>query len=443
MEDGIIIGEREVWGSRLPFGLSREDRRHHLYLLGQTGTGKSTLLRSLIEQDVWHGEGCMLLDPHGDLKESIVDVIPSWRIDDVIIMEPSDLEHPVAWNPFFHVPVDERPLVASNLTSAFKHLWSDSWGPRLEYLLYNCLAATLDAPDHLRPTILSVPRMLVDAQYRHAIVTAVRDPQVRQFWTGEFASWNDRFLAEVISPVQNKIGALVSTPSLRNILGQWRPTIDLHRIMSERKILLVNLSKGQIGEDKANLIGSLLVAGVQAAAMRRAAEPEGSRSDFHLYIDEFHNFGTDSFASILSEARKFHLSLVLAHQYLAQLSDEVREATLGNVGSIVCFRVGAGDADRLARELADYSPATLRNLSRGEVCVRLLQDGESGQPFLAHTHPPPSVGKNHRAKIHSQVQQRYSRPRDEVEGRINVWFRGEASPATQRHKNLWVSRNRG
>jgi hypothetical protein len=422
MDDNLIIGEREVWGSRLPFGLSREDRRHHLYLIGQTGTGKSTLIRALIAQDILRGEGCALLDPHGDLKESVVDLIPSHRIDDVVMIEPSDLAHPVAWNPFFRVPMDERPLVASNLTAAFKHLWRDSWGPRLEYLLYNCLAATLDAPDHLRPTILSVPRMLVDDLYRHAIVASVRDPQVKQFWTGEFALWSERFLAEVISPVQNKIGAVVSAPSLRNILGQWRPTVDLHRIMRERKILLVNLSKGQLGEDKANLFGSLIVAGFQAAAMQRAAEPEESRRDFHLYIDEFHNFGTDAFASILSEARKFRLTLVLAHQYLAQLSDEVRDAVLGNVGSIACFRVGAGDAIALAKELSEYSPATLRSLARGEVCVRLLRNGEAGQPFLGTTQPPKSVQRSNRGTVISQVRQRYSHKRADVERRISKWL---------------------
>ena len=412
-----------MWGGFQPFGISRGDRRAHIYILGQTGTGKSTLLRSIVEQDILQGEGCMLIDPHGDLAEAVIGLIPSWRVDDAIIIEPSDLNNPIAWNPLFHIPPDERPLVASNLTSAFKHLWHDSWGPRLEYLLYNSLAAILDAPDHLRPTILSVPRMLVDRSYRDAVVRTVHDPQVRQFWTSEFASWNERFLSEIISPVQNKIGALVSAPSLRNILGQWKSTIDLGRILSERKILVVNLSKGLIGEDKANFLGSVLVAGFQAAAMRRANTSEFLRDDFHLYIDEFQNFGTDSFSAMLSESRKFHLTLTLSNQYLTQLSEEIRAATFGNVGSIVCFRVGAGDAEKLALELADYSRETLRNLGRGEVCVRLSQEGDAGQPFLGRTYPsPPNLGTR-RMNIRSQVQQRYTVKREIVEQRIAAWFR--------------------
>lgn len=422
MNESIIIGEREVYGQQLPFGLSHDDRRHHLFLIGQTGTGKSTLMGSLITQDIWNGEGCALIDPHGDLKENIVDIIPRHRIDDVVIIEPSDLAHPVAWNPFYRVPIDERPLVASNFVAALKHVWHDSWGPRLEYLLYNCLAAILDAPDHLRPTILSVPRMLVDHAYRAAIVTHICDPQIRQFWTEEFAVWNDRFRSEAVSPLQNKIGAIVSAPSLRNILGQWRPTIDLHRIMQERKILLVNLSKGQLGEDKTNLFGSLLIAGFEAAAMRRANQPEQERADFHLYVDEYHNFGTDAFASMLSEARKFRLTMVLAQQFLSQTSDEVRDAIFGNVGSIVSFRVGAGDAIELAKQLGDYSPQTLRDLARGKVCARLIQEGESQQPFLGSTLPLMKFSQTHQDKIRSQTQMRYSQTRNQVEANISRWF---------------------
>lgn len=422
--DQLIIGTREVWGHPLLFGLSREDRRQHLYIIGQTGTGKSTLLCELIRQDIERGEGCALLDPHGDLANSVLDTIPSWRTDDVVLIEPADLAHPIAINPFFRVPADDRPLVASNLVAAFKHLWRDSWGPRLEYLLYNAIAALLDCPDHLRPTLLSVPRLFVDVRYRDAVVAAVSDPQVRQFWTGEFSQWGERFLSEATAPLQNKIGAIVSAPSLRNILGQWRPTVELSAIMEDGKILVANLAKGEIGEDKANMIGSLLVASFQAASMKRSKIPEAERRDFHLYLDEFHNFGTDSFASILSESRKMRLSLTLAHQFIAQVPEHIRDAVFGNVGSIVSFRVGAEDATQIARELSEYSPATLRGLERGKVCVRLIQSGEVGQPFLGETHVPCDSHKSTAATMRTQSRQRYAHSRSGVEEKIRRWLYG-------------------
>ena len=420
--DFLQIGERIVWGNNLPFGLTRDDRRQHLYLVGQTGTGKSTLLTHLIRQDIENYEGCAFIDPHGDSARYILSLIPPARTDDVVLIEPSDLAHPVAINPFYHVPKDDRPLVASNLISAFKHLWSDSWGPRLEYLLYNTLAAILDAPDHLRPTILSIPRMYVDDSYRIAIVSHIIDPQVRQFWECEFVTWNERFRAEIISPVQNKVGALVSAPALRNILGQWRPSVDLVDIIESKKILIVNLAKGEIGEDKANMIGSLLVASLEAAAMRRSRISENRRSDFYLYIDEFHNFGTDAFVSILSESRKMHLCLTIAHQFLTQIPDTIRNAVFGNVGSIVSFRVGADDAERLSHELTEYSPMTLRGLERGQVCVRLLQQGEATQPFIGQICAASQPITQQTDNIRSQVRQRYSTPRIKAEKNIECWF---------------------
>lgn len=265
--------------------------------------------------------------------------------------------------------------------------------------------------------------MLVDKPYRAAIVRAIRDPKVRFFWHSEFSNWNERFLSEIISPVQNKVGAIVSAPSLRNILGQWRSSFDIASVMRERKILLLNLSKGQIGEDKANLIGSLVVATLQAAAMKRAAELEGERSDYHLYVDEFHSFGTDVFSSILSEARKFRLTLTLSQQYLAQSPDNnIRDSILGNVGNLICFRVGADDARHMSRELADYSPDMLRNLGRGEVCVRLLQCGETLQPFMGTTWPPSERGFGRTKTIREQCRQRYSKNRKQVEAQIAQWL---------------------
>lgn len=411
-----------MWGYALPFGLSREDRRQHLYIVGQTGTGKSTLLTQLFTQDIENGEGCAFIDPHGDSARQILSLIPRSRTDDVVLIEPSDLMNPVAINPFYHIAPDDRPLVASNLVSAFKHLWRDSWGPRLEYLLYNTVAAILDAPDHLRPTILSIPRMYVDREYREAIVHHIGDPQVRQFWVEEFASWTERFLTEVISPVQNKVGALVSSPALRNILGQWRPTINVAEILASKKILIVNLAKGEIGEDKANMIGSLLVANIEASAMHRSRLPEEQRSDFYLYIDEFHNFGTDAFISIFSESRKMRLCLTVAHQFIAQIPEPVSDAVFGNVGSIISFRVGSDDADRLSHELTEYRPSALLNLERGHVCARLVRDGEVTQPFMGEIHVATHQIKGRSDNIRSQVRQGYSIPRNIVEDNIRRWF---------------------
>ncbi|MBZ0215199.1 MAG: type IV secretion system DNA-binding domain-containing protein [Fimbriimonadaceae bacterium] len=422
MESDIIIGSRNVWGNQLAFGVSSSDRHQHLYLIGQTGTGKSTLLESLLAQDIRHGAGCALLDPHGDLAEAVLHSVPPHRIDDVVLMRPGDLCNPVAWNPFYRVPEDQRALAASNITSALRHVWRDSWGPRLEYVLYNAIAATLDAPDSLRPTFLSIPRLLVDERYRGQMVETIRDPQVRFFWTQEFASWSARFLDEALSPVQNKIGALLSAPALRNILGQWHSTIDIAKIMESGKIFLVDLSRGTLGEDKANLLGSLLVASFQAAAMGRANLPAAQRADFHLYVDEFHCFGTDIFVSILSEARKFGLTLALANQYLAQLPEPITAAVLGNVANLVCFRTGAEDAHRLARELGDFAPSALSGLNRGEVCARLLRNGESGQAFLGRTTLTHTSSQSNRATITAQSRQRYSRERRLVEARISKWL---------------------
>jgi hypothetical protein len=422
MESNIIIGTRHVWGNTQPFGLSAKDRRQHLYLIGQTGTGKSTLLQSLLAQDIANGAGCALIDPHGDLFDATLRAVPPRRIDDVVTLQPADLPYSVGWNPFYRVLVDERPLMASNLTAAFRHVWRESWGPRLEYILFNAIAAVLDAPDHLRPTILSVPRLLVDERYRSAIIQSIRNPQVKFFWMQEFPNWNSRLVDEALSPVQNKVGALLSSPALRNTLGQWRSSIDIAGLMDERKIVLVNLERGALGEDKANLLGSLLIAAFQAAALKRATLDQTRRHDFHLYVDEFHCFGTDIFVSILSEARKFGLSLTVAHQYLTQLPSTIAAAVLGNVGNLVCFRVGAEDAAHLSRELGDYAPRTLRDLDRGEVCVRLLREGTIGQSFLGRTLNISPAGQSNRATILAQTRQRYAAKREIVEGRIAAWL---------------------
>lgn len=418
----IQFGEREVWGGKQPLGLFREDRRRHTYIVGQTGTGKSTLMREMIAQDIEAGEGCAIIDPHGDLALEVLDRVPPSRIDDVIFLDPSDIAHPIGINPFYRVPLDERSLVASNIVATMKHIWRDSWGPRLEYILYNTVAGVLDAPDHLRPSMLSIPLVFVRKDYRDRIVRSVQDPRVRSFFVDEFASWNERQISEYLSSVQNKIGQFLSNPFIRNILGQWRPSIDLHHIVESRKILIVRLSKGTLGEEPANLLGSLIASGFQQAVMRRASKREEERGDFHLHIDEFQNFTTDAFASALSEARKYRLNLTLAHQYLDQLDPAVRSAVFGNVGSIIAFRVSAGDAEHLSRELGDYVPTVFSDLSRGQVCARLMQEGEPRPACLGKTDPNMTRVYGRSKTIIEQCRQRHATPRGVVEARIQQWI---------------------
>ena len=415
----LHIGEREVWGRIHPVGISAASRQRHVYVIGQTGTGKSTLLQNLVAQDIAAGEGLALIDPHGDLVEAVLDLVPQHRIDDVIVLDPSDRAQVVGFNPFYRVPDTEQALVASNVVAAFRHVWADSWGPRLEYILFNTVAALLAAPDTCRASFLAIPRLLVDPAYRARVVDQVRDPRVRSFFRDEFERWPERQLVEALSPVQNKIGQVVGTPLVRNVLSQWRPSFSLETVLSRRRILLVRVPKGELGADPANLLGSLLVAGILQAAMRRSDPAE--RVPFHLYIDEFQNFTTDAFAAILSEARKYGLTLTLGHQYFEQLLPSVRAAILGNVGSLVSFRVGAEDAAVLAREFGSIAPGVLQDLRRGEVAVRLTEDGSVGQPFRAVTAPPaPSCGRA--ATVRAQSQRAYGRDVRQVEDKIGRWL---------------------
>ena len=409
---------------QVPFGLSVADRRRHVYVIGKTGSGKSTLLRNLIVQDI--GSGLMLLDPHGDLAEELLDYIPSRRTEDVIYVAPADLSHPVGLNLLEQVPADDRPLVAASIVATFKHLWRDSWGPRLEYVIYNTIAALLDyPPSRGGVSLLGVPRMFTDPEYRERVVREIQDPRTRAFWTQEFANYPERFAAEVVSPIQNKVGALLAAPAVRNMLGQATSTLRIAEAMDNRRIVIANLSKGRLGEAATNLIGSLLVTAVQLAAMRRTAIPEEERVDFVAYLDEFHNFTTDAFASILAEARKYHLSLVMGHQYLAQVSEPVRAAVFGNVGTLIAFQVGHDDAEELAGEFAPYVPNSLTGLYRGEVCVRTVMGGMTGEPFFGKTIREVGWGYASREKVIGQSRRRYACRREEVEAAIGRWMAGK------------------
>ncbi|GFO82750.1 MAG: hypothetical protein A49_23770 [Methyloceanibacter sp.] len=346
-DDRAWLGLRHSWGGETPFGLSPVDRRQHVFVVGKSGTGKTTLLRNLILQDIVAGRGVGVIDPHGDLAVDLLDHIPPGRTDDVVYFNPADQDYPIGLNLLGRVPNEIRHLVASGVVGAMKSIWRDSWGPRLEYLLYAAAAALLECEN---VSLLGVQRMFVDERYRAWVVKQVQDPVVRSFWFDEFAGYDRRFLVEAVAPIQNKIGRLLMAPPIRNILGQVRSKIDARFMMDDRRILIANLAKGRLGEDKANLLGAVLVTQFQLAAMSRADMPEDERVDFTLFVDEFHNFLTDSFASILSEARKYRLSLVLAGQYLSQVPDVIQESVFGNVGTMISFRVGEADAAVLARE---------------------------------------------------------------------------------------------
>lgn len=417
--EGLHIGTQQIWGGETPLVLSRRDRRRHLYMVGQTGVGKSTLLHRLIAQDIAAGEGIALIDPHGDLAVDVCSSIPSNRIDDVVIIDPSDAEFVVALNPFYRVPADLRPLYAANLVTSLRGVWSDSWGPRLEYILRNTVALVLDAPDELRPSFLSIPRVLVERPYRQALLKRCTDYRVVSFFRDEFDTWNDRQVAEALSSVQNKIGEVISNPYIRNILGQWRPTIDLGRIIRERKILILRVGKGAIGASQANLLGSFVVSGLLQQAMY-AMRPE-NRTAFHLYIDEFQNFTTDEFATILSEARKYELTLTTSNQFISQLARPIADAIFGNVGNIIAFRVGAEDADRLAHEFGDRSAVQFRDLARGELIAQLTANGEVTPSILGRSLLCERQCWQH-DKVIAKSRRAFTRPRATAEKNINRWL---------------------
>lgn len=423
----VVLGAREiltpvraVWQ---PFGLSVEERRQHVLLLGKTGVGKSTLLRNMIVQDIQAGRGCLFIDPHGDEADRLLDFIPHWRTADVIYLDPTDLSHPIGFNLLTREPAADRSLVASNIVSIFKHFWADSWGARSEYLLLCAVLAVLDYPIGAGDvSLLAVQRMLNDEAYRERVVAYVSNQAARTFWEQEFPSWTPQFAAQCLSPIQNKLGALLSSDAARLMLGQARGGLRLDQAMDERKIVIARLPKGLLGEDTANLLGSLLVNAVQQAAMRRANVPEDERIDFVCYLDEFTNFTTDSFASILSELRKYHVGFILSGQFLAQQQPAIRAAIVGNIGALVLFQLGHDDAEEFTGVMEPYGIERLTWLDRGQVAVRISTEGNVSVPFIGVTFPEVGewFGKQRRAVI-EQSRRRYGTPRGVVESRLRRW----------------------
>ena len=423
------------------FGILADDRRRHVYIVGKTGMGKSTLLTNMILQDIHNGHGVCFLDPHGDAVEYVLDRVPPERHQDVIYFNPADMSMPIGFNVLEAVNDEEIFLLASGMMAVFKRIWSGMWSSRMEYILNNTLLALLETPGN---TLLDVVRMLTDDDFRNDVISNISDPMVKNFWLREFAAFNDKYKTEAIAPILNKIGQFFSTDLVRNILGQQKSTINLREVMDEKNILLINLSKGKVGEDNSSLLGSLLVTKLQLAAMSRVDIPEEERSDFYLYVDEFQNFVSDSFATILSEARKYRLSLVVAHQYIAQLSEEenvkVRNAVFGNVGSIISFKVGAEDGEQLEKEFAPNFTATqLTQINKYQAAVKMIIDGKTTDAFLSSTLPP--IYDDHAgnaAIIIEQSKASFGRARaivkTEIKDRIAAQIDPNASPKSNRTK---------
>jgi len=407
------------------FGIRRNDRRQHMYVVGKTGTGKTALLKNMALQDIIRGDGLAIVDPHGEFAEEVLDRIPISRVNDVVYFNPADTEFPISFN-ILEVPDQKyKHLVASGLIGVFTKIWANVWSARMEYILTNCILALLDTPG---TTLLGIMRLLVDRDYRQKIVDNIQDPVVKSFWLNEYEQWRDQYRNEAIAPIQNKVGQFLNVSLVRNIVGQPESSINIPNIMDTGKILLVNVSKGRIGEDNSALLGAMLITKIQLAAMERVRIPEQERKDFFLYVDEFQNFATDSFATILSEARKYRLNLTLAHQYVGQLVTEnttrVRDAVFGNVGTLVTFRVGAADAEFLEKEFEpEFTIQDIVNLPNYQVYLRLMIDGMTSRPFSAHTMPPLEMpqSKETRDKIIQASRERYAHPRAEVEEEIARW----------------------
>lgn len=424
--DVSAFGVTNYHNNFVPFGIRRADRRRHLYAVGKSGSGKSKLLELLINDDIQSGQGFAVLDPHGDLIDAIMRYIPESRIKDVVLLDPADIDFPIAFNPLENVGEEYKMQVTIGFLQIFKKLFGSNWSDRLEHVLRYTTLALLDSPN---TTVLSILKMLTDKNYRQKIVSRIEDSVVKSFWVSEFAAWSEKFDADAITPLLNKVGQFVATNMIRNMIGQPKTKFDIRRIMDERKILLVKVSKGLLGEENASLIGSMFITKLYQAAMSRADTPEEERKDFYLYVDEFQNFATDTFAEILSEARKYRLNLTIAHQYMGQLNDTVRKTVFGNVGNMISFRVGAEDAGILA---AEYNPVfnerDIINLGVREFYTKMSVNGELREPFSGFTLTAPKVTKDHTKEIIAWSRSQYCAPRKDVEEMLKRWDEAASAP---------------
>lgn len=402
------------------FGIKKKDRRLHTYVIGKTGTGKSTLLENMIIDDINEGRGLAVVDPHGTLIQHVLEFIPESRVDDVIYFNPADHERPVGFNLLENVNPEQKNIVASGVVGILEKIFGEvSWGPRLEYILRNVILALLEYPNS---TFLGIMRLLTDNAYRRLVLNEVKDPIIRDFFINEYEKYEPKFRNEAIAPIQNKVGQFLSSSTIRNIIGQPKSTVDIRQVMDEGKILLADLSIGKIGEDNSALLGSMLITKIQLAAMGRVDIPEDERRDFYLYVDEFQNFATSSFATILSEARKYRLNLAMANQYTAQMPETVSNAVFGNVGTIVSFRVGAGDAASLTKEYEPIFDANdLVNLDNYQIYLKMAIDGVTVPAFSAGTLPPRTDKTNLVETIVERSRKNYTRSSEEVEDYVTEW----------------------
>ena len=404
-------------GKREMFGIRGADRGKHVYVIGKTGMGKSTMLENMAIQDIQNGEGIAFIDPHGSTAEKLLDFVPHERVKDVVYFAPFDTEYPVGFNVMEDVGYDKRHLVVSGLMGAFKRIWVDAWSARMEYILQNVLLALLEYPD---TTLLDVNRMLTNKPFRSAVVEKISDPVVKSFWVEEFATYTDRYTQEATPAIQNKVGQFVANPLIRNIVGQPKSTFDLRKMMDERKIFIVNLSKGRMGESNAALLGSMLTVKIYLAAMSRADEPASRMAKLprcYFYVDEFQSMMNEAFADILSESRKYKLALTLSNQYIEQMEENVRNAVFGNVGTLITFRVGPFDAEVLKIVFEPtFMAEDLVGLGLGQIYLTLMIDGVGSHPFSAETIPPietPSISD--RDDVVRNTREMFARPRAEVE----------------------------
>jgi hypothetical protein len=421
-----VLGESVFHGQRMQFGIRPDDRRRHIYVIGKTGMGKSTLLENMIFSDILSGKGIGVIDPHGDLIEAILRFIPKSRSNDVVLFDPADRDYPISFNMLECANPDQRSLICSGLMSVFTKLWPEAFSGRMEHILRNTLLALLENEGS---SMLGILRMFGDDAFCKKIVSNVSDPVVKSFWETEYAGWSDKYRTEAVAAIQNKIGQLLTTPLIRNIVGQVKSTLDIRHAMDTGKIVLVNLSKGKLGEDTAAFLGSMLVTKFQIDAMSRADIPEKDRRDFYLYVDEFQNFATKSFATILSEARKYRLALTMAHQYVGQLTigqndSSLRDAVFGNVGSMVSFQVGSDDAEDLSLQFEEMLTSNdILSLPKYHAYIRLMIDGVSSKPFSVSTLAPPKFEQDEKRVqiIRELSRERYAQKRADVEEKIMRW----------------------
>lgn len=426
MHDLTPIGITNWRNQHHPFGIKDKDRLGHIYVIGKTGVGKSTLLLNMAVSDIQRGNGLCIIDPHGDIAETILNYIPQERLQDVIYFNPKDYDYPIAFNPLKAVHPNYHHLVASGLISTFKKIWADSWGPRLEYILRFSLLTLLEYPD---ATLLDIQPLLTDVFFRNKLLSYVTNAHTLSFWRNEFEKYSPALRAEAITPILNKTGVFLTSPPLRNIVGQKTNAFSMQKVLDEGKILIANLSKGELGEDASSILGSILVTSIQLAALFRSTRSEHERIPFYLYVDEMHSFISLSFADILSEARKYKLSLFLTHQYIDQLHEKIRSAIFGNVGTIISFRIGAEDAEHLAKEFRPvFDESDFVNLPKYSMYLKLMIDGATSKPFSALTLPPQlqsttfkekaialsrkQFGKA-RAVVEQQIFDRYQKPQEE------------------------------